>query len=127
MTQPVFDCEQEVREAAVVPSLKADTKRGVIEELVDALVRKGRLAEAQREAAIGVVMEREAKMSTGMQYGVAVPHGKLTDFQGLVSAIGLKPDGIEFAALDGQPSRIFVLVVSRPRPTCSTWLPWGGR
>jgi len=110
MTLPSFDCEKALRSAVVTVALKGNSKPEIIAELVDALVKGGCLA--AREPALQSVLDREAKMSTGMQYGVAVPHGKIAEMTGLVSAIGLKPEGVDFHSLDGSPSRIFVLVVS---------------
>jgi mannitol/fructose-specific phosphotransferase system IIA component (Ntr-type) len=65
------------------------------------------LAEARR-----AIFEREAQMSTGMEKGVAIPHARTDAVDRLVCAVGLKPEGIDFGALDGQPSRIFVLSLS---------------
>jgi PTS system nitrogen regulatory IIA component len=53
--------------------LKADTKDGIIEEMIDRLVAAGKIKD--REGALQAVLDREEKMSTGMQNGVAIPHG----------------------------------------------------
>ena len=58
------------------------------------------------------VLEREESMSTGMKFGVAIPHGRTDAVSRLVCAVGLKPDGVDFDSIDGQPSRIFVLTLS---------------
>ena len=47
-----------------------------------------------------------------MQHGVALPHGKTEVVNGVVCAVGLKPEGIDFESLDGKPSTIFALVLS---------------
>lgn len=51
-------------------------------------------------------------MSTGMQNGIALPHGKSEGITRLSVAIGIKKDGVNFEALDGQPSKLFILVAS---------------
>ena len=51
-------------------------------------------------------------MSTGMQNGIAIPHGKSDTVNSLVAAVGLRPEGIDFDAIDDQPCSIFVLTVS---------------
>ena len=94
----------------VVLTLAAETKESVIEELIDVLVRTGRIPD--RRAALKAVLEREKKMSTGLQNGIAIPHGKTDTIDNLIAAIGLKKDGLDFEALDGQPSRIFLLTIS---------------
>ena len=90
--------------------LKADTKQGIIEEMIDRLVAVGKLKD--RDTALQAVLEREAKMSTGMQNGVAIPHGKTDAVKSLVGAVGLKKAGVDFDSMDGVPSTIFIMTVS---------------
>lgn len=65
-----------------------------------------------RDAALAAVWQREAKMSTGMRVGVALPHGKTDTVPALATAVALKPEGIDFGTLDGKPARIFVMTIS---------------
>jgi len=95
--------------------LKAESKAGVIEEMIDLLDAAGKIID--RSAALAAVMEREGKMSTGMQDGIAIPHGKCSRVNGLVTAIGICKDPIDFASLDGKPCSIFVMTLSRPDRT----------
>jgi PTS system nitrogen regulatory IIA component len=91
-------------------SLQAGDKASVIEEMVDGLIRGGYIKD--REGALQAVMERENKMSTGMNNGVAIPHGKTDSVDRLVVAVGLKQDGIGFDSADGKPSDIFIMTIS---------------
>lgn len=96
----------------IIIDVKGQSKRAVIAEMIDALVAAGKLPLDKREAALNAVMERERRMSTGMQFGVAIPHGKsplLTDF---VAALGIKKEGVDFGSQDGQLCRIFVMTLS---------------
>lgn len=95
---------------AIRPKLESRTKQGIIDELVDLLVDAGRIQD--RKAALKAVQEREKKMSTGMHHGVAIPHGKTETVDGLVAAIGLVPEGMDFESMDGELARIFILTVS---------------
>ena len=90
--------------------LKSDHKAAIIAEMVDAMQAQGLIQD--RDEIINAVMEREEKGSTGMQHGVAVPHGKADSVKELVAAFGIKRDGVDFDSLDGQPCRIFILTVS---------------
>lgn len=90
--------------------LRTSSKQDVIEELLDLLVSAGLVSD--RASALKTVLEREKKMSTGLQNGIAIPHGKTDAVQQLVAAVGIKPEGIAFEALDGQPTRIVVLTLS---------------
>jgi mannitol/fructose-specific phosphotransferase system IIA component (Ntr-type) len=66
--------------------LKADSKEGILKEMVDRLVEAGKITD--RDAVLQAVQEREAKMSTGMQNGVAIPHGKTDAVKSLVETMG---------------------------------------
>lgn len=94
----------------VSTSLKSTTKEDVIGELLDMLVASK--AVSDRDEVFEALMERERKMSTGIQYGVAIPHAKTKAVKSLAACIGIKPEGIDFASLDGEPSRIFIMTVS---------------
>ena len=58
----------------VVPDLKSRTKQGIIAEIIGFLADAGKIPD--KDAALQAVLSREEKMSTGMQYGIAIPHGK---------------------------------------------------
>lgn len=90
--------------------LQSETKEDVIKELVDIMVQAGQIKD--REAAVNAVMEREKKMSTGMQNGIAIPHGKTDSIDCLVAAMGIKREGLDFQSLDHQPAYIFIMTLS---------------
>lgn len=94
----------------VVLNLRSASKDGVIEELIDVLVAAGRIRD--RKVALKCVLERERKMSTGLQNGIAIPHGKTDTVESLVAAIGIKKEGIPFDSLDGQPAQIILMTIS---------------
>ncbi len=85
-------------------------KPGIIRELVGILDTAGLLkdrAEAER-----VVLAREQMMSTGMEHGVAIPHGKTDTVDGLLVALALCPEGVDFDCIDRQPARILIVTLS---------------
>lgn len=94
----------------ILPELTADTKKGVIEEIIGFMVASGLFT--GKTAAVQAVLAREEKMSTGMQNGIAIPHGKTDAVNQLVAAIGIHRAGVDFAAMDGKPSHIFILTLS---------------
>lgn len=91
-------------------NLKGTTKDEILAEMVDLLAASGHIRD--KEAVLKAVAERERRMSTGMQNGIAIPHGKTDAVDCLIAALGIKHDGVDFGALDGQPSTIFVMTVS---------------
>jgi len=94
----------------ILPELKAKDKKGVLEELVDALVR--REPSIDKKALVKVLLERERLGSTGIGDGVAIPHGK---FHGIVHPIisfGRSRKGLDFESMDGEPVFLFFLLVA---------------
>jgi Kef-type K+ transport system membrane component KefB/mannitol/fructose-specific phosphotransferase system IIA component (Ntr-type) len=94
----------------IILNLRGTTKEEVLEELLRLVKSKGLIKNF--DEASKAVWDREKSMSTGMQYGVAIPHGRTDSVDRIICAIGLKPEGIDFSSIDGQLSQIFVLTLS---------------
>jgi Kef-type K+ transport system membrane component KefB/mannitol/fructose-specific phosphotransferase system IIA component (Ntr-type) len=103
-----------IRQDSISLDLKGETKEAVITELVDILAVRGRLLD--RDEVLRDVFRREKTMSTGMQHGIALPHGKTEGIADIAVAVGIKKKGIDFDSMDGEVSRLFILVVS-PKKT----------
>jgi fructose-specific phosphotransferase system IIA component len=95
--------------------LKGSGKQEIIEELLDILMRTGKVSD--REDALAQLLAREQKMSTGIQFGVAIPHAKTRAVKELVACIGIKREGVDFAALDGKQSDLFIMTLSSTNRT----------
>ena len=90
--------------------LQGSSKQEIIENLLDILVQTGKVKD--RSAALEALLEREAKMSTGIQQGIAIPHCKTDGVDELLACVGIKKEGVDFKALDGIPSKIFIMTLS---------------
>lgn len=101
-----------VVDQAITPQLAAADRDAIISELIDRLVEAGAIASEHRDEVVRSVLEREKKGSTGFGRGVAVPHVKHRAVDRIVSAVGVSPTGIDFAALDGQPVFTVFLLLS---------------
>lgn len=95
--------------------LKAAEKTDVITELIDVLAATGGLAD--RDAALQAVLKREAERTTGIGYGLAIPHGKSDGCKKLVMAAGKPAQPVDFQSLDQRPVTFVVLLVSPPDQT----------
>jgi len=91
-------------------NLDGRTKQEIIENLLDILMKTGKVK--NRQDALDCLLEREAKMSTGMQNGIAIPHGKTEAVEELIACLGIKKEGVDFQSLDGKPSTIFIMTLS---------------
>lgn len=109
--------EPHLQSGALTPHLRGATKAEVIEELLRALMKAGAIKEL--EGPLAAVWERERVQSTGLQHGIATPHGRTDHARGLVFTVGLSRAGVNFDSMDGCPARIVILTLcpqSRPSP-----------
>ena len=83
------------------------TKEQALDMLVDALAKHPAIKDP--DVLRRSVFEREAVQSTGLGNGVAVPHVRIPEVQALTVALGIAPDGVDFASLDNNPVQIIVL------------------
>jgi len=88
--------------------LQATSKDELLRELV-ALLGNG--SGMDQEDILRAVREREAVLSTGIGYGVAIPHGKSAAVPDLRMAAGRTSGPVDFDALDGRPVSLFFLLV----------------
>lgn len=99
-------------EKAVDYDLKSLDKKGVIEELVDLLIKAGKIKDKDKQKIIEIILNRESLGSTGIGQGIAIPHGKSDCVKELTAALGISKRGINFDALDGEPVFIFFLLLA---------------
>jgi len=93
----------------IVTDLKAANRWEAIDELINRLVATGKIKPEHQEAIAAVVKKRESSMSTGIGFGIGIPHAS-TDLIGeVVGGLGRSKGGVNFDALDNQPVRLVVL------------------
>jgi PTS system nitrogen regulatory IIA component len=95
---------------AVTPALSATSKSDVLRELAKALSRAWPGVPESRF--MQVLEEREKLGSTGMEKGVAIPHGRLSELPTLIACFGVSREGVDFEARDGQKSQFFFALVA---------------
>jgi nitrogen PTS system EIIA component len=95
--------------------LEGSSKDEIIRELLTLLKNAGRIDNL--EDAFDAIRRREDQGSTGLGDGIAVPHAKTDMVENLTLALGIAPDGVDFDSLDGQPTKIFFLLLAPPGQT----------
>lgn len=100
-----------LHEENIVVDLAAATMEEAIEQLVDVLVRSNHL-DADRDALLKSVLERERKVSTCFGEGLAVPHGVLANGSAMVGAMGISRTGLPFDTPDGRPVHCMVVLAT---------------
>jgi mannitol/fructose-specific phosphotransferase system IIA component (Ntr-type) len=93
----------------ILPDMRAAVRWDAIDELVNNLIATGRIKAEYREAIVAVVKKRESSMSTGIGFGIGIPHASTDLIPEVVGALGRSSQGINFDALDNQPVNLVML------------------
>ena len=96
-------------ESQIIPNLQATERWQAIEEIVSFLIEGGHLPKKEKENSLGALFHREETMSTGIGFGVAVPHASSDAIDKIVVAFGRSQTGVEFESLDSKPVHFVVL------------------
>jgi fructose-specific phosphotransferase system IIA component len=96
---------------AILPEMQATERYAAIAELVNLLVARGQISAERRDSVLTALRDREETMSTGIGFGIAIPHASSEHVTQVVAAFGRSSAGIEFEALDNAPVKFVVLFV----------------
>lgn len=102
-----LDFNKVVTEELIELNLQGTTKEEVLHELTDLLYENGCIS--NKEGFIKDVMFRENEGVTGLEKGVAIPHGKSEHVLKTSIAIGRTNTFVEWESLDGNPINIIIL------------------
>ncbi|MCM3226413.1 PTS fructose transporter subunit IIABC [Terribacillus saccharophilus] len=94
----------------VILQLQSQSKADVIEELVSKLDQAGKLND--KAGFKDAILAREAQSTTGIGEGIAIPHGKSAAVKTPAIAFGRSKEGLDYEALDGQPSHLFFMIAA---------------
>ena len=98
-------------ESQIVPEMKATERWSAIVELIDVLLGVGKIKAPDRETILAALRAREETMSTGIGFGIAIPHASSDRVSEVVAAFGRSTTGIEFDSLDNAPVKFIVLFI----------------
>lgn len=93
----------------VIPEMTASNRWEAIDELIKNLVATGKIKPENLDAISAVVKKRESSMSTGIGFGIGIPHASTDLIYDVTGALGRSKKGISFDALDNQPVNLVVL------------------
>ena len=92
--------------------LDHSTKEEVLTQLVDLLAETPYVK--NRDALLKGILERESLMSTGIGFGIGVPHVRIDSVTDLVMAVGVCKKPVEdYASLDGEPVQIVCMLAAQ--------------
>ena len=94
----------------VTLALSSTDKDGAIKELLDMLNQSVPLSDP--EAVLKRILYEESIMSTGVGSGLGIPHARSDQVDGVVTALGISPEGIDYGSADGEPVGLVFLILS---------------
>ena len=90
--------------------LEAEDKDEAFEELVDHYCQVDN--SSAYDDILEAIVTREAKMSTGIHKGIAVPHGKTNAVDTMRGVLGISRKGVQYDSLDGEPVYLLFMIIS---------------
>jgi len=95
----------------IIPEMRATERWPAIVELIDLLVSQNKIKPPDRDSILASLKQRAETMSTGIGFGIAIPHCSSDRLEEVVAAFGRSSKGIEFDALDNAPVKFVVLFI----------------
>ncbi|MDD8020017.1 MAG: PTS sugar transporter subunit IIA [Acidobacteriota bacterium] len=92
--------------------LKSRDRLEAIEELLDSLVKQKLIS--NKKLTLTRIVDRENLEPTALGHGLAVPHARVDTEGQMAVAVGRSAEGIDFAAPDGRPVHLIILVIWNP-------------
>lgn len=99
-----------VAEDCVLLDLRGEDGKSVLSGIAAVLEKKDRTL--RKKGLVEKLLQREALGSTAIGDGVAIPHCKIKGVKAPLVAVGVSAKGVDFASLDGKPTRIFFVIVA---------------
>lgn len=103
----------------MLPKFKANTKEEAIKKMIEEIAKACPNHVKNVETAIDAVLRREASMPTGLDHGIAVPHGRDKNVVGIAGAVALvdysDSDGgmlADYETIDKSQVKIIVLTLA---------------
>ncbi len=94
---------------AILPSLKAKTKKQALQELAH---KAASLTGLEERTIFDTLMQRESLGSTGVGRGIAIPHGRVPGLRKIVTVFARLDEAIDFDALDNDPVDLVFLLLA---------------
>jgi mannitol/fructose-specific phosphotransferase system IIA component (Ntr-type) len=98
----------------IVIDLQAENRWQAIDELIGCLVTHGKIMQEDRDSIIAGVIKRDSSMSTGIGFGIGIPHASTDLVSEVIGAVGRSRKGVQFEALDGKPVHLLMLFLTPP-------------
>ncbi len=97
-----------INENLISLDLQSTTKEKVVDELALLLFQNGLVTD--KDLLVNEVMKRERHSSTGIGFGIAIPHAKSSIVKKPSLVFGKSKQGVDYESMDDEPAYIFFLI-----------------
>ncbi|MEJ0011482.1 MAG: PTS IIA-like nitrogen regulatory protein PtsN [Bauldia sp.] len=104
-----MDLSDLVTPEAILPSLKANSKKQVLQAIAE---KAAAMTGVEEKDIFDTLVKREKLGSTGVGGGIAIPHGKLGKLDRIFGLFARLPKPIDFEALDETPVDLIFLLLA---------------
>ncbi|MAS13856.1 MAG: PTS IIA-like nitrogen-regulatory protein PtsN [Nitratireductor sp.] len=104
-----MDLSDLIDQKAVIPALKANSKKQLLQLLAEKAAGVTGLPERE---IFDTILQRERLGSTGVGNGVAIPHGKLPGIERITGVFARLETPVDFEAIDDQPVDLVFLLLA---------------
>jgi len=104
-----MDLSDLVEVSAVMPALKVNSKKQLLQVLSE---RAAQLTGLSERLVFETILQREKLGSTGVGNGIAIPHGKIPGVKRILGVFARLETPIDFEALDDQPVDLVFLLLA---------------
>lgn len=94
--------------------LKAENKEDFLEKMYLKLIENSSEAVKDKEKVFQCLIKREQSMTTGIGYGLAIPHCICPEVNKMTCAAALIPEGLDFEAYDEEPVYFVFMTIANP-------------
>ncbi|MEQ8296055.1 MAG: PTS IIA-like nitrogen regulatory protein PtsN [Nitratireductor sp.] len=104
-----MDLSDLIEVPAVLPALKANSKKQVLQLLAE---KASAITGLPEREIFDTILQRERLGSTGVGNGIAIPHGKLPGVDAITGVFARLETPVDFEALDDQPVDLVFLLIA---------------
>jgi PTS system nitrogen regulatory IIA component len=104
-----MDLSDLVEVSAVMPALKVNSKKQLLQVLSE---RAAQLTGLSERLVFDTILQREKLGSTGVGNGIAIPHGKISGVKRILGVFARLETPVDFEALDDQPVDLVFLLLA---------------
>jgi fructose-specific phosphotransferase system IIA component len=100
---------------SVIIGIKQKSKKNILSFILDHLIERKKINKEHKKEILKALIQREEMGSTAIGGHIALPHTRLECIKGIVIALAISEEGVEFDALDQEPVNVIVSLLSNKK------------